>query len=72
MKITSLGVSIDLTQPVQEVVDIISLVLNHHPSRHEEILGAIDLKICEALADLQKSKEQLAEVTETKIEEVTK
>lgn len=57
VKITNIGISIDLTQPVLDVVDVISIVLNHHPSRHQEILEAIDIKICEALADLQKSKE---------------
>ncbi|MFF2910021.1 hypothetical protein [Paenibacillus sp. NPDC057934] len=69
LKITSIGVSIDLTQPVSEVVDIISIVLNHHPNRHQEILEAIDTKVCEALANLQKSKELPAEPTESKTEE---
>ncbi|MFF2016205.1 hypothetical protein [Paenibacillus sp. NPDC058177] len=69
LKITSIGVSIDLTQPVQEVVDIISIVLNHHPKRHQEILEAIDVKVCEALANLQKDKEPPVEETETKTEE---
>jgi len=72
MKITNIGVSIDLTQPVQEVVDIISVILNHHPSRHQEILEAIDIKVCEALADLQKLKEPLPEETETTTEEAVK
>ncbi|MEK4452287.1 MULTISPECIES: hypothetical protein [unclassified Paenibacillus] len=69
MKITNIGVSIDLTQPVQEVVDIISVVLNHHPNRHQEILEAIDIKVCEALADLQRIKEPLPQETEAKTEE---
>lgn len=69
MKITNIGVTIDLTRPVQEVVDIISVVLNHHPSRHQEILEAIDIKVCEALADLQKLKEPPSEETEAKTEE---
>ncbi|MNO34242.1 hypothetical protein D3C76_242730 [compost metagenome] len=70
VKITNIGVSIDLTQPVQEVVDIISVVLNHHPSRHQEILEGIDVKICEALANLQRLKEPPLEETEDKAEEV--
>ncbi|WP_340398125.1 hypothetical protein NST50_15580 [Paenibacillus sp. FSL E2-0202] len=70
MKITNIGVTIDLTQPVQEVVDIISVVLNHHPSRHQEILEAIDIKVCEALADLQKLKEPPPEETEGKTDEI--
>ncbi|MEK3868189.1 hypothetical protein MHH60_32530 [Paenibacillus sp. FSL H7-0716] len=70
MRITNIGVSIDLTQPVQEVVDIISVVLNHHPNRHQEILEAIDIKVCEALADLQKLKEPPSEETEGKADEI--
>lgn len=51
-KVTKLDISIDLAQPVQEVVDVISIVI--YPGRQQELLKQIDLKVSEALVKFQK------------------
>ncbi|OKP91834.1 hypothetical protein A3844_01600 [Paenibacillus helianthi] len=57
-KVTKLDVSIDLAQPVQEVIDVISIVTNAHPGRQYELLQQIDIHISEALASIQEAQQK--------------
>lgn len=56
-KLTKIDVSIDLGQPVQEITDIISLVINAHPGQQLSILQALDQHIGDALAALEKAQQ---------------
>ncbi|OAB41429.1 hypothetical protein [Paenibacillus glacialis] len=55
-KLTKIDVSIDLGQPVQEITDIISLVINAHPGQQLSILQALDQHISDAMAALEKAQ----------------
>lgn len=59
-RVTTVNVSIDLSQPVPELVDIISLVINSHPGQQIEILKQLDQHIGEAIAtqELEQQKEE--------------
>ncbi|GGH17423.1 hypothetical protein [Paenibacillus segetis] len=64
-KLTKIDVSIDLGQPVQEITDITSLIINAHPGRQLEILQAVDQHIGDAMAALEKAQQPVEENTET-------
>ncbi|MBU5673261.1 hypothetical protein [Paenibacillus brevis] len=54
--ITKFDVSLDVTQPAQEVADVITLLLGMYPGREIEILQQIDEEVGSALAKLEKAK----------------
>ncbi|MDT3426056.1 hypothetical protein J2Z22_001576 [Paenibacillus forsythiae] len=56
-----IDISIDLANPVNELVDVVSIVMNSFPGRQEEILQQLDLKIGEALAEIKRSKAKAKE-----------
>lgn len=60
-KVTKLDVSIDLTQPVQEAVEVVLLLINSHPGRQHELLQQIDMQIGEALAALDEARKKAAD-----------
>lgn len=60
-KVTKLDVSIDLSRPVEEIVDIISLITNVHAGQQYELLKQVDLKVGEALAAMEKARKMAAE-----------
>lgn len=60
-KLTKIDVSIDLGQPVQEITDIISLVINAHPGQQLSILQALDQHIGDAMAALEKAQQPVEE-----------
>ncbi|SEO00936.1 hypothetical protein SAMN04487895_104209 [Paenibacillus sophorae] len=60
-KVSGINVSIDLANPVNELVDVISIVTNSLPGRQEEILEQLDLKIGEAMAEIQRAKAKAKE-----------
>lgn len=53
---------VDVSRPVDEIVEFISLMLQSHPGKRIEILQQIDQHIGEALAELQ--REPPNEITE--------
>jgi hypothetical protein len=56
--IKKVDVQIDLTQPTEEIVNVISLVLGYYPQQAEEILFALDQAVGESLALIQKNREK--------------
>ncbi|WP_410770962.1 hypothetical protein [Fontibacillus sp. BL9] len=56
--ITKIDVSLDLKQPAQEVIDVITLILSMYPGREIEILRQIDEEVGMAVAQLERSQEQ--------------
>ncbi|MEC0241967.1 hypothetical protein P4H66_19375 [Paenibacillus dokdonensis] len=52
----------DLSKPVDEIVEFISLMLQSHPGKRIEILQQIDQHVGDALAELQ--REPSNEITE--------
>lgn len=63
-KITRYDLSIDLSRPVEELVELISIVTNTFPGRQEEMLQQLDMKIGEALAEIERSKARADKETE--------
>lgn len=55
-KIMKVELLIDLSAPVQEVAEVVSLMLQTHPGRQIEILRAIDEQIGKALIELETTK----------------
>lgn len=60
-RVTRIDVSIDLSQPVQELADIISIVINTHPGQQLNILRAIDQCVGDAMAALEKAQQPAQE-----------
>lgn len=56
--VTKVDVSIDLQNPVSEVVDVINLVISMYPGRGLEILKKIDDEIGLALAKAETKPEE--------------
>jgi hypothetical protein len=56
--IKKVDVQIDLTQPAEEIINVISLVLGYFPQQSEEILLALDQAVGESLALIQKNREK--------------
>lgn len=53
--ITKVDVSLDVTQPAQEVASVITLILSMYPGREIEILSQIDEEVGSALAALERA-----------------
>lgn len=51
--ITKVDVSLDVTQPAQEVASVITLLLGMYPGREIEILRQIDEEVGDAMARLE-------------------
>lgn len=49
-----LGIHLDLTKPVDEIVNVINAVLENHPFQKVEILQELDLRIGEAIASQER------------------
>jgi mevalonate kinase len=56
--IKKVEIQIDLTQPTEEIVNVISLVLGYFPQQSEEILLALDQAVGESLALIEKNKRE--------------
>lgn len=56
--VTKIEVSLSLNYPVREVADVISLILNAHPSRQLEILKQIDEEVGLTIANMERALEQ--------------
>ncbi len=56
-----LGIQLDLTRPVDELVSVIIAVLNNYPQREREILVELDTRIGNFLARQEKENELLEE-----------
>ncbi|MEK5165969.1 hypothetical protein NYE69_26985 [Paenibacillus sp. FSL R5-0527] len=54
-----LGIQLDLTRPVDELVSVINAVLDNHPQREREILIELDSRIGDFLA--KQLKQELPE-----------
>lgn len=52
-----LGIQLDLTRPVEELVSVIIAVLNNYPQREREILVELDTRIGNFLARQEKGTE---------------
>ncbi|MBO2942822.1 hypothetical protein JJQ72_02330 [Paenibacillus sp. F411] len=52
--VTRIDVSLDLNQPVREIADVISLIINSHPGQQLAILKQVDEEIGAALAKLER------------------
>ncbi|MUG45537.1 hypothetical protein [Paenibacillus woosongensis] len=63
-RVTRIDVSLDLSLPVEEVIDVISLVINAHPGQQLRILQAIDQHIGDAMAALEKAQQPAQENVE--------
>lgn len=59
--VTRIDVSLDLSLPVEEVIDVISLVINSHPGQQLSILRAIDQHVGDAMAALEKAQQPAQE-----------
>ncbi|OPA77478.1 hypothetical protein BVG16_13565 [Paenibacillus selenitireducens] len=53
--IPKLEVLIDLSRPVEEITEVITLVISSHPGKQKEILEAVDLSVGEALAKFEEN-----------------
>ncbi|MGG6309770.1 hypothetical protein [Paenibacillus macerans] len=53
-----LGIQLDLTKPVDELVLVIVAVLNNHPQKEVEILMELDNRIGDALAQRLKQENE--------------
>lgn len=62
--IKKIDVQIDLTQPAEELINVISLVLGYFPNQSEEILLSLDQSIGEALATIQRNEKKQDEQPE--------
>ena len=54
--IKKVDVQIDLTQPAEELINVISLVLGYVPQEIEQILLSIDQSIGEALSTIERNE----------------
>lgn len=55
--IKKIDVQIDLTQPTEELINVISIVLGYFPQQSEQILLSLDQSVGEALSSLQRNEE---------------
>ncbi|MGG0821517.1 hypothetical protein ABE099_01470 [Paenibacillus turicensis] len=55
--IKKIDVQIDLTQPAEELINVISIVLGYFPQQSEQILLFLDQSVGEALLALQRDEE---------------
>ncbi|KUP22426.1 hypothetical protein [Paenibacillus sp. DMB5] len=60
-KVINLELSVNPSNPVQEAVDVVLLLVNTHPGRQRELLQQIDMQIGEALAALDKASKKAAD-----------
>lgn len=56
--IKKIDVQIDLTQPAEELINVISIVLGYFPNQSEEILLSVDQSIGEALSTIQRNEKK--------------
>lgn len=60
-RLTRIDVSLDLSHPVSEITDVISLVINAHPGQQLSILQAIDQHVGDAMAALEIAQQPVQE-----------
>jgi hypothetical protein len=56
MKLIKVEVSIDLSRPVPELLEVISLAINSHPGAEETILRQLDQHVKDALERIEQKK----------------
>jgi hypothetical protein len=59
-KVINLELSVNPSNPVQEAVEVVLLLINSHPGRQHELLQQIDIQIGEALAALDEAHKKAA------------
>lgn len=52
---------IDLTHPVEELEQVITMVINSHPGQQEQILHSLAMSIGRTLSEFQQTKEMQKE-----------
>ncbi|MEK3787543.1 hypothetical protein [Paenibacillus sp. FSL K6-1230] len=50
---STLDIQLDLSQPVEELTQVISAVISTQPARGKEILEGLDIAVGNALADIR-------------------
>lgn len=66
--IKKVDVQIDLTQPAEELINVISIVLGYFPQQSEQILLSLDQSVGEALSTLQRNEKSIVKTQDEESE----